>query len=463
MSITPLTFTGVSTFSSDFQTVLDRATQIAALPVTALTNDQKTLTSKETAMATLRTSVSDFAATLSALTKIGSGGNLTATSSNTSLVTATAASSATTGTYVISDITSLASSAVATSSSTFADISTTAVDSSDNKLQLVVGSEKTTLDLSSYGNNLGGLRDAINASSMGVTASIVTASSGSYYLSITSDAAGEKNIEVRTTADSSSTNIMEMTNNGSNAVFKLNGKTVTTTENSTSDVVDGLTINLLAKTSGTESATITVAQGASTITTAMQNLTDKYNALVTELDKHVGSAGGALTGDSVISDILSRLRQVTGYQRSTSSTGGVNNLADLGIEMASDGTMSYDSTAVSWMSTSELNNALSFFGNSTSGFGVLSQDLYSLSDPTTGSMKDQISDWKDQYSAMTDQINTITDRITLKEETLKAKLQAADTLLARMASQKSTLTSLINTLNAVTNGTSSSSTSSSSS
>ena len=43
MSLTPLTFTGVSTYSRDFQTILNRATQIASLPIQQLQNQQKDL------------------------------------------------------------------------------------------------------------------------------------------------------------------------------------------------------------------------------------------------------------------------------------------------------------------------------------------------------------------------------------------------------------------------------------
>ena len=46
MSITPLTFTGVSTYSNDFQTILSRAVQIAQLPLKALQNRDTGLTAR---------------------------------------------------------------------------------------------------------------------------------------------------------------------------------------------------------------------------------------------------------------------------------------------------------------------------------------------------------------------------------------------------------------------------------
>jgi hypothetical protein len=43
VAISPLTFTGVSSFSNDFQTILNRAVAIAQLPITALQNHQSDL------------------------------------------------------------------------------------------------------------------------------------------------------------------------------------------------------------------------------------------------------------------------------------------------------------------------------------------------------------------------------------------------------------------------------------
>jgi hypothetical protein len=41
MTITPLTITGLSSFSDDFQTILNRAVSIASLPLSELQNDSR--------------------------------------------------------------------------------------------------------------------------------------------------------------------------------------------------------------------------------------------------------------------------------------------------------------------------------------------------------------------------------------------------------------------------------------
>ena len=52
MSITPLTLTGVSPFSSDLQTILDRAVQIAQIPIKQLQNKESELLQQKTLLGT---------------------------------------------------------------------------------------------------------------------------------------------------------------------------------------------------------------------------------------------------------------------------------------------------------------------------------------------------------------------------------------------------------------------------
>src|SRR4051794_4608587 len=111
MSITPLKFTGVSTFSSDFQQILDRAVSIAALPVKVLQNDQATLLNKKQALATIGSGVSALADAVRNLGEVGDASALTVSSSNTSRVTATNNGLTSAASYSITDITSVAAAA----------------------------------------------------------------------------------------------------------------------------------------------------------------------------------------------------------------------------------------------------------------------------------------------------------------------------------------------------------------
>ena len=115
MSIAPLTFTGVSTFSTDFQTILTRAVSIANLPVTALTNQQANIQSEKVLAGNLSAAIADLGSSLGSLAALGKTKGMIATSTDASKVTATAAGAPSGATYSITDITSIARPASETS------------------------------------------------------------------------------------------------------------------------------------------------------------------------------------------------------------------------------------------------------------------------------------------------------------------------------------------------------------
>src|ERR1051326_1901137 len=171
MSTAPLAFTGVSTFSSDFQTILSRQVQIAQIPITQLQNHQSDNTQKKTLLTSLNGAVAALGSSIAAL---GANKGLVATSSDPAIsVMNTGATQATN--YTITNLQSLAKPASETSVLGYADPTLTPIPAN---LQLVLGSSSYSITLGDGQTNLVGLRDAINASGAAVTASIVTTGTG---------------------------------------------------------------------------------------------------------------------------------------------------------------------------------------------------------------------------------------------------------------------------------------------
>ena len=127
MSTSPLVFTGVSTFSNDFQTILTRASSIANLPVTALTNQQTDIQSEKVLAGNLSSAIADLGTSLGNLAALGASGGTTATSTNSSVVTATATGAPSAATYSISNVTSVARAASETSLTGYLGWQTSAV------------------------------------------------------------------------------------------------------------------------------------------------------------------------------------------------------------------------------------------------------------------------------------------------------------------------------------------------
>src|SRR5437764_3361093 len=101
MSLAPLTFTGISTFSADFQTILSRAVSIASIPLKGLQNNDADTLQKKTLLSTLGGAASDLGTSLKALGSLGATKALAASSSDPAIVTVTNTNATAAATYTI--------------------------------------------------------------------------------------------------------------------------------------------------------------------------------------------------------------------------------------------------------------------------------------------------------------------------------------------------------------------------
>ena len=433
MSITPLTITGVSTFSENLQTIMQRAVSVASLPVQVLQNEQSDLLVQKQLWTELREAVASLAASIDELGAAGSSKALGVTTSNGNRATATVTGSATPAVYTISDIASIAKAASENTAAGFATADATAVDP-DGTLELVLGSNTYAINLGAGENNLNGLRDAINALGIGVSATVVNTGTGAtpYYLNVTAAATGATSLKLRTETGNDATNLLTTTNQGADAVFKLNGLNVQRPENVIDDVVAGLSITITGKTDPGETVTLTLASNRGALALALGKLADAYNTLRQKVNAQVGEQAGLLSGEYIVRYIQEKMRAAAGFR----GAGAVDDLSDLGITFDAKGLMSLDSTKLSSLSPSQLEQAFRFLDPSASGFGALSAAFHAISDPVTGMIRTQQAQIDETDARLGKQVEMMRERIQMMQQTLATKLQQADTLLATLESQQ---------------------------
>ncbi len=448
MSLSPLTFTGVSKFSSDFQTILNHAVSIASQPVQLLQNQQKDLLQQKLLVSNLSGGVAGLATAVENLGQTAKGRALAASSSNTSKVTATNVSLAAPATFTIGNITSVAKAAAETSVSGYANANAAAV-SSTGLLKLVVGSQEYSLDISSS-NNLTALRDAINATGAPVTASVLTTGNGAtpYYLSITANETGAAALELRDDPTGANTNLLTANNQGANSVFELNGVPVSKKTTFINDVVPGLTLDIKATTTGAETVTVTVDSDRSALAADLDAFVSAYNNVRQMVNDQIGQSAGLLSGDFLVREVQTRLRGLTSY----SGSGAMKGLADLGVEFSTTGDASFDSTALTNLSAGELEEAFEFLGTPDSGFGGLSKSLTDISDSVIGMARIQLDKYDETDKRLTEQITEQTTRISAMQLSMASRLQMADSLLASLESQQNVLDAQITSLNTLLYG-----------
>ena len=445
MSITPLAFTGISAFSDDFQTIMNRAVSIASIPVQELQNDQATLLSKKQALTSLNSKIQALSDAVKNLGTVSSNKALDVLSSNANRVSVTNNGATVPAVYNITDITSVAKAALETSAGGYATADATSVDA-DGSLELVVGSNTYTITLGAGADYLNGLRDVINNLGAGVSATVLNTGTGAtpYYLSLTVNSPGATTLQLRATAGAAASNILTNTNQGSNAVFKLNGLDVIRADNVVTDAIPGLTFTIQSVTTAGESVTLTLNSDRGALATGLSGVVTAYNNLRDEALHHVGEHPGVLAGDFLVRLAMDKMRGLTAY---TDASGSIQSLAALGVEIDSQGVMSFDSTAFYSLSSADFDAAFSFLGSTTTGLGALFKGFSNISDPVSGLIKTQQAQYDAADERFSEQIAEMTKRIAYMQSTMLKQLQQADSLLASLESQQTMLGASLQGLN----------------
>ena len=422
-------FTGISQYASDFSATLNKAVQVANIPVTLLQAQDSLVLQKESALGTLSSAVANLGASLTSLGTLASNQALGATSSNSSIVSATASGATAATSYTINSITSLAAAASERSISSYADSSSTPV-SSTGEVELVAGVLDQKFAVTT--NTLVGLRDQINSLNAGVTASILTTSGGNY-LSIAANSTGATTLKLIDDPNGTPNNILTGTNQGSGAEFSLNGIDVKQSSNTVNSVIPGVTLSLLNTTPTTAPVTISLQSDPTQLSSALQDFVTNYNSLASAITAQTGQGGGALVGDSVIGQLQTALRQITSQ---TSSTGTIQSLSDLGITFNNSGQATFNQSTFDALSSTQISDAFKFVGSATSGLAGFAQTLTEYSDPISGIIQSEVGGLKQQDTDLQSQISTFNTRISALQAVLTQQLEAADALQAELQQQQ---------------------------
>lgn len=442
----PISFTGVSSYSSDFQSILTRAVNIASLPLTQMQNSESDVLQKKAQLSSFGDSITALASSFDNLARSVSSGGVAAISSDPTIVSVTAVGGASAGTYTINSITSLASAASETSLAGYADSSSTPV-SSTGTVNLVVGSKTYTINLNSGTNNLVGLRNAINALGAGVTASILTTGTGANpnYLSISANTNGHTTLQLLDDPSGTPKNLLTTTNQGTDAVFQLNGITVDRQSNTVNDVIPSLSFTLQAKSA--TSVTISLAASRSALSSAVSQFVNAYNGAAGQVNGQVGQSAGLLSGDLIVGQTSSLLRQIASYGTVSSAPNAIQSLSDLGITFNANGQASFDGSKINAFNDAQLSSAFAFIGNSKSGLASFSPKLQQLSDPVTGFIKTQQDSYNQTDRSLKTQISELQSRIAIMQQTTQSRLHQMDTLIASLQSQQQVITASVNSVN----------------
>ncbi|MDH1089118.1 flagellar filament capping protein FliD [Pantoea brenneri] len=335
---------------SDILDSLQTAEKATLKPISA---QQSAYTAKLSAYGTLSSALTTFQTANTALNSADLFSSTTATSTG-SAFSATTTAGAVAGSYTIS-VSKLAQAQTLTSgvqSSNTAMLGDSSAASRTLSIKLADGTSKD-ITLTSDQTSLTGMRDAINKAGAGVNASIIKSGDGEYRLSLTAAKTGEKYAvsSVTVTGDdtlqsivgfdaskSDADNPMDLSVAAQDAQLTVNNVAITSSSNTISDALEGITLNLKDVTSSSQN--LTVAKDTTKVTTALSDFVDAYNTLLDQfnsLTKYTAvdagadaqdSSNGALVGDSTLRTIQTQLK---GLLTNAASSSNYKTLSQIGI------------------------------------------------------------------------------------------------------------------------------------
>jgi len=146
-----------------------------------------------------------------------------------------------------------------------------------------------TITLDSSNNTLSDLAAAINSSGVGITASVLTDSSGSR-LSLVSGTSGEDGsilVSANTIKDGKTHLAYTPAVTGSNASLTVDGVSLSTASNTVTNLIPGVTFQLLAP--STKPVQVVIGNDNSVVEKTMAVFVSDYNALVTAINAQEGT------------------------------------------------------------------------------------------------------------------------------------------------------------------------------
>jgi flagellar hook-associated protein 2 len=389
-----------------------------------------------------------------------------ATSSDSGVLTANAQNSAVAGTHQIV-VTSLATTGTLYSDPIAAGANTSFLTAGQTTgdLQLRVGSAGSTpFDIPiTQGSNdtLTTLAAYINtqstANNWGVTASVVSDGSGSR-LAVQSQNSGSTGA-LNITANSNTSLTFDTPEGGTNAALTIDGVSFTSSTNTVTGAIQGVTLNLAGLSSGSppsEIVQLTVAPDPNQITNAVNNFVSAYNTVVSTINsQYVVDPTGATPAPPLESDLSLRSLQssmLTDAAYAIGGNSGFVNLAALGINMNNDGTLTVGLNAQGQTFAQVLAanpSAVQNFFQNSSGTGFANNfnaDLTNLTNPTTGPLnadlaqnQAEVADLTATISNFQTQLATETTALTSEYDAVNASLQQYPLLLQEVTETLGTL------------------------
>jgi len=352
----------------------------------------------------------------------------------------------------------------------FADKNSSVISGTDFNLHLTVGSAAAVNITIPANSTLEGAKDAINAAKAGITAQVIDSgiegAADRYKIMITGQPGSSNAFSLSSANSTLQFDTDSITTDGdpattlqkaTDALVVVDGVSYTRTSNKITDIVPGVTFNLLSTTIG--SSSVQLARDTSNLKTKLQDVITAFNdvksfvSMATDPKSPDEDFGGSLVGNSAVKGIFSKLKQMVFGTANGTGNPNIRGLRDLGVKMQDDGTLTLDEKVFTANSTAYYDQAVVMLsGSASSGlkneFGAVrkgvASDIASYLTTTMsarGALLQNSQSAEKKISSYQTQLATLETRMSVLLKRYNEQFSAMESIVGRTKSLQTSLTS----------------------
>jgi len=437
----------------DLQTLLTKLMDAERTPVRLLESRIAATNTKISSYGTLKSRLDSLKVASDTLRFESSLIAKTAASTDASVATATANTSALNGSYTL-EVSQLAS----TQKSFSAAFNANQTFGSGTLTFSINENPTATIDIAGSDNTLQGIGAQINAANVGIKATVIASSDGSQRMVFTSEKTGaDQSFTLSSTVPAVapfgggatvSLGDFDETTDGlarktaSDAMAKIDGISVRSSSNTFENALPGVsfTVSKASTVDNPAISTLSIGNNDEKIVAAVQAFVDAYNAVSTNVTQNTGydsvnKTGKAFSGDFAVRSVMDDLHKARLNEPAGVSGSVFKTLNDLGISFQQSGALSLDSAKLKEKLASasgDVIKTLNAYGEafSASLSGTLS---------TGGAFASRVDGLNSSVQRNQDSIAALEMRLAQTERRYRAQFTALDKYVSAMQSTGSYL------------------------
>ena len=420
----------------DLETLITKLMKVEREPLARLQNRKTTYTSQISALGKIKSAIDSLKTAATAMKDPEKLLSLAANAADASVVSASAAAGASTGTHSV-EVTRLASAhkLVSSPSVNLSAGGTLTLETGRVSGGVFTPSGSAATVNIAAGASLSDVASAINSAKAGVTATIVNGAGGQQ-LVVTSDATGASS-QIRMSGiagldfdPAAATGGMTQQSAGQDAELKIDGITVVSASNTVKDALAGVTLELKKTNSGSPTQ-LTISGDNSALREKAEAFVKEYNNVISTLKTlsqySPDGASGVLNGDSTVRSLLSEIRN-NAFNVPAGVDASFERLFSLGISSQTDGTLKFDAAKLDEAASKDISAAAKSLSAYATSFESLAKRLNG-----TGGLLETRTDSVQQSSRLLDtRIESMNSYLEKVEARYRKQFSSLDSLMGKL-------------------------------